>query len=214
MISFQLTARLGESGPFFWEKDGKRQELSDGETVCFSFAEQECLILRQDGPKTLLQKLLIAVAVFLTAPLQIVYQYFSDTSQEDVIPYRAVLTLCPKKSGACTLYYRKNPNGFSPPNPCVSDPEAAELTCEFTPGAWRYAEELFWMLSRLISGFIWLTALLLYLGVSMGNSAGLGICVAFAMGLALLCGYGVLTNIRKCKHLRETFENWDKEKAA
>lgn len=92
-------------------------------------------MLLQDGPLTKLQKVLAAIGIFLTAPLQIAYLYYSDAQWDDVTPFRMKAILKVSGDATCSLAITKGVTQFHPPHLEISGQNVAcvEFHCEASP---------------------------------------------------------------------------------
>lgn len=80
---------------------GNRIDLSPDTPVEVDVAEGKTLTLTQDPPLTSKWKVLAALGIVITAPLQAAL-HFGDTKWDDVMPYRLGAVLRPTKDGSCT----------------------------------------------------------------------------------------------------------------
>ena len=75
--------------------------------------EESSVTLLQNDPMTKLLKVLVAIGVFLTAPLQVAYLYFSEVKWDNVIPFRIKATLNVLGETTCNITIAEGSNAVS-----------------------------------------------------------------------------------------------------
>ena len=206
MIHLQIRATLPEQYGVYLMNRGKRQYLSDGEPVEIDLCEDGSVTLMQDGPMTKLGKVLGAVGIFLTAPLQAAYLYFSESKWDSVIPFRIKATLNVVGAAACHITVTEGATQLQPPRLSVSGPNVsvAEYQCNASPWVLREARDVY--LCRIWSAEIWLLALMGYLlAVSIGGRNALGILVTSMVCLAMV-SVGIYLTVRAGRLCRQKIE--------
>lgn len=206
MIHLQIRAALPERYGVCLVKRGKRQYLSDDEPVEIDLCEEASITLMQDGPMTKLLKVLVAIGVFLTAPLQAAYLYFSEVKWDNVIPFRIRATLNVLGETTCNITITEGATQFQQPRLEVSGPNVsvAEYQCKASP--WVLCEACYVYLCRIISGEIWLLTLMGYLlAVSIAEQITFGIIVTSIICLAMVL-VGAYLTVQACKLCRQKIE--------
>lgn len=170
---------------------GKEMDLSPDPPVEVDVAEGETLTLVQDPPLTTKWKVLAALGVVITAPLQAAL-YFGDTKWDDVMPYRLGAVLRPTKDGSCTVQVTKSNNALHPPKlEITGDGVTLETsTCEPVPQVLHQA--FFIHMCRVFGMLLWALALfgaLFYGAMTQNNTMAAAICAVVALALVLVCGY-------------------------
>lgn len=170
---------------------GKEMDLSPDTPVEVDVAEGETLTLVQDPPLTTKWKVLAALGVVITAPLQAAL-YFGDTKWDDVMPYRLGAVLRPTKEGSCTVQVTKSNNALHPPKlEITGDGVTLETsTCEPVPQVLHQA--FFIHMCRVFGLLLWALVLfgaLLYVAVTHQIYGAAAICAVVALALVLVCGY-------------------------
>lgn len=170
---------------------GKRMDLSPDTPVEVDVAEGETLTLVQDPPLTTKWKVLAALGVVITAPLQAAL-HFGDTKWDDVMPYRLGAVLRPTKDGSCTVRVTTPNKAPHPPKLEVTgDGVALETsTCEPVPQVLHQA--FFIHMCRVFGMLLWALVLfgaLLYVAVTHQIYGTAAICAVVALALVLVCGY-------------------------
>lgn len=186
VIHIQIRAALPEQYGVYLMNRGKRHYLSDGEPVELDLCEDGSVTLMQDGPMTKLRKVLGAVGIFLSAPLQAAYLYFSESKWDHAIPFRIKATLNVVGATACHITVTEGATQLQQPRLSVSGPNVsvAEYQCNASPWVLREACNVY--LCRIWSAEIWLLALMGYLlAVSIGGRNALGILVTSMVCLAM-----------------------------
>lgn len=170
---------------------GKEMDLSPDTPVEVDVAEGETLTLVQDPPLTTKWKVLAALGVVITAPLQAAL-YFGDTKWDDVMPYRLGAVLRPTKDGSCTVQVTKSNKALHPPKLEITGDGVAleESTCEPVPQVLHQA--FFIHMCRVFGMLLWALVLfgaLLYVAVTHQIYGAAAICAVVALALVLVCGY-------------------------
>lgn len=170
---------------------GKEMDLSSDTPVEVDVAEGENLTLVQDPPLTSKWKVLAALGIVITAPLQAAL-HFGDTKWDDVMPYRLGAVLRPTKSGSCTVQVTKSNKALHPPKlEITGDGVALETsTCEPVPQVLHQA--FFIHMCRVFGMLLWALVLfgaLLYVAVTHQIYGAAAICAVVALALVLVCGY-------------------------
>lgn len=188
---------------------GKRMDLSSDTPVEVDVAEGEAITLTQDPPLTRKWKVLAALGILLTAPLQAAL-FFGDDVWNHVIPYRLGAVIRPTKDTTCTVQVTKPPQKLYPPKlEIMGDGVSLEETsCEPVPQVLHQA--FFIHTCRVLGMLLWalvLFGLLLYVAVTHQIYGAAAICAVVALALVLVCGY-ICTYNRKVlrrdlEHLRE-----------
>ena len=170
---------------------GKEMDLSPDTPVEVDVAEGETLTLVQDPPLTSKWKVLAALGIVITAPLQAAL-YFGDTKWDDVMPYRLGAVLRPTKEGSCTVQVIKSNQALHPPKLEITGDGVAleESTCEPVPQVLHQA--FFIHMCRVFGLLLWalvLFGVLFYGAMTQDNTVAAAICAVVALALALVCGY-------------------------
>lgn len=187
MIHLRIRAILPERYGVYLVNRGKRQYLSEDEAVEVDLCEEGSVTLLQNGPMTKLLKMLVAIGVFLTAPLQVAYLYFSEVKWGNVIPFRIKATLNVLRETTCNITITEGATQFQQPRLEVFGPNVsvAEYQCKASP--WVLHEACYVYLCRIISTEIWLLTLMGYLlAVSIAGQTALGIIVTSVVCLAMV----------------------------
>ena len=187
MIPLRIRAALPEQYHVYLVNQGKRQYLTNGDTVELELCKGDSVTLLQDGPLTKLQKVLAAIGIFLTAPLQIAYLYYSDAQWDDVTPFRMKAILKILGDATCSLAIIKGVTQFHPPHLEISGKNVAcvEFHCEASPWVFRQACEIY--LCRVIGAGIWFQGLMGFLlAVGIARKIYLGILATSATCLATI----------------------------
>ena len=171
---------------------GNRMDLSPDAPVEVDVAEGETLTLVQDPPLTSKWKVLAALGILLTAPLQGAYIFYSDHKWDDVMPYRLGAVLRPTKDGSCTVQVTTPNKALHPPKLEVTgDGVVLETsTCEPTPQVLHQA--FFIHMCRVFGLLLWALVLfgaLFYGAMTQNNTVAAAICAVVALALVLVCGY-------------------------
>lgn len=109
---------------------GKPLYLSEQEVVV-DVAEGEAVTICREKPMSSRGKVLAALGIFLTAPIQAALQ--QDTPWEDKMPYDIQVTLIPRKDTACTIGVTKPAGKYQPPRVTVSGDGVADVQVTCTP---------------------------------------------------------------------------------
>lgn len=170
---------------------GKRMDLSPDTPVEVDVAEGETLTLVQDPPLTSKWKVLAALGIVITAPLQAAL-HFGDTKWDDVIPYRLGAVLRPTKDGSCTVQVTNSNKALHPPKlEITGDGVTLETsTCEPVPQVLHQA--FFIHMCRVFGMLLWALVLfgaLFYGAMIQNNTVAATICAVVALALVLVCGY-------------------------
>lgn len=170
---------------------GKRMDLSPDTPVEVDVAEGETLTLVQDTPLTTKWKVLAALGIVITAPLQAAL-HFGDTKWDDVMPYRLGAVLRPTKDGSCTVQVTKSNKALHPPKlEITGDGVTLETsTCEPVPQVLHQA--FFIHMCRVFGMLLWVLVLfgaLFYGAMTQNNTVAAAICAVVALALVLVCGY-------------------------
>ena len=170
---------------------GKRMDLSPDTPVEVDVAEGETLTLVQDPPLTTKWKVLAALGVVITAPLQAAL-HFGDTKWDDVMPYRLGAVLRPTKDGSCTVQVIKSNKALHPPKLEITGDGVTleESTCEPVPQVLHQA--FFIHMCRVFGMLLWALVLfgaLVYGAMTQNNTVAAAICAVVALALVLVCGY-------------------------
>lgn len=199
MIHLQIRAALPERYGVYLVNRGKRQYLSEDEAVEVDLCKESSVTLLQNGPMTKLLKVLVAIGVVLTAPLQVAYLYFSEVKWDNVIPFRIKATLNVLGETTCNITITEGTTQFRQPRLEVSGPSVsvAEYQCKASP--WVLREACYVYLCRIMSAEIWLLTLMGYLlAVSIAGQTALGIIVTSVVCLAMvLVGANLAVQARK-----------------
>lgn len=171
---------------------GNRMDLSPDTPVEVDVAEGETLTLVQDPPLTSKWKVLAALGILLTAPLQGAYIFYSDHKWDDVMPYRLGAVLRPTKDGSCTVQVTTPNKALHPPKLEVTgDGVVLETsTCEPVPQVLHQA--FFIHMCRVFGLLLWALVLfgaLFYGAMTQNNTVAAAICAVVALALVLVCGY-------------------------
>lgn len=170
---------------------GNRMDLSSDTPVEVDVAEGETLTLVQDPPLTSKWKVLAALGIVITAPLQAAL-HFGDTKWDDVMPYRLGAVLRPTKDGSCTVQVTKSNKALHPPKlEITGDGVTLEAsTCEPVPQVLHQA--FFIHMCRVFGMLLWVLVLfgaLFYGAMTQNNTMAAAICAVVALALVLVCGY-------------------------
>lgn len=213
MARLRIRAALPEQYSVYLLNQGKRQYLSNDDTVELDLCRENPVTLLQDGPLTKMQKVLVAIGIFLTAPLQLAYLYYSDMQWDQVIPFRVNGKFYASGETMCHITITEGENQFQPPKIDIAGPNVfgVEYHCEASPWVFRDACGIY--LCRVISAGIWLLGLMAYLlAVSVAKKTYFGLFVTGAVCLATVftVAYLVIRACRLCrqriKHLEQI--NW------
>lgn len=171
---------------------GNRMDLSPDAPVEVDVAEGETLTLTQDPPLSSKWRVLVALGILLTAPLQGAYIFYSDHKWDDVMPYRLGAVLRPTKDGSCTVQVTTPNQALHPPKLEVTGDGVAleESTCEPAPQVLRQA--FFIHMCRVFGLLLWALVLfgaLFYGAMTQNNTVAAAICAVVALALVLVCGY-------------------------
>lgn len=213
MIPLRIRAVLPEPYHVYLVNQGKRQYLSNDDAVELDVSGEGSVTLLQDGPLTKLWKVLATIGIFLTAPLQIAWLYYSDARWDDVIPFRMRAVLRVSGDAACNLAITKGVTQFHPPRLEISGQNVVceEYHCEASPWVFRDACGLY--LCRVISAGIWLLGLMGYLlAVSIARRISLGILVTSAACLAsiFVVAYLAIQACRLCRQNEKDLEQMNR----
>lgn len=206
MIHLQIRAALPERYGVYFVSRGKRQYLAEDEAVEMDLCGEDSVTLLQNGPMTKLLKVLVAIGVFLTAPLQVAYLYFSEAKWDSVIPFRIKATLNVLGETTCNITITEGAKQFQQPRLEVSGPNisVAEYQCKASP--WVLREACYVYLCRIISAEIWLLTLMGYLlAVSIAGQIALGIIVTSVVCLAMVL-VGAYLTVQARKLCRQKIE--------
>lgn len=190
-MNVRLHGILPEGLGLHFMHHGKRMDLSSDTPVEVDVAEGETLTLVQDPPLTSKWKVLAALGIVVTAPLQAAL-YFGDTKWDDVMPYRLGAVLRPTKDGSCTVQVIKSNNALHPPKLEVTGAGMAleDSTCEPVPQVLHQA--FFIHMCRVFGLLLWALVLfgaLSYGAMTQNNTVAAAICAVVALALVLVCGY-------------------------
>lgn len=213
MIHLRIQAALPEQYGVYLVNHGKRQYLSEDVPIELELCEGASVTLMQDGPMSRLRKVLAAIGIFLTAPLQLAYLFYGDQKSWDcVIPFRIQATLQVLGDSACRITVTEGETQFHPPRLTVSEPNVtlAEYRCDASP--WVFQETCFVHLCRIIGGELWILGLLGYLltvGITGKNLLGIltasTACLAVVLAGTYLVGHARKICRQKTEHLKRFF---------
>lgn len=170
---------------------GTQMYLSPDIPVEVEVAEGETITLAQDSSLIGRWKILAALGIAITAPLQAALG-FGDNRWNDVIPYRLEAVLRPTKDATCTVVVTKSPQNLYPPKLEVSGDGVVleQSTCEPVPQVLHQA--FFIHMCRVFGMLLWALVLfgaLFYGAMALKNTVAAGICAMIVMTLVLVCGY-------------------------
>ena len=190
-MNLRLHGILPEGLSLHFMHRGNRMDLSPDTPVEVDVAEGETLTLVQDPPLTSKRKVLAALGIMITAPLQAAL-HFGDTKWDDVIPYRLGAVLRPTKDGSCTVQVTKSNKALHPPKlEITGDGVTLEAsTCEPVPQVLHQA--FFIHMCRVFGMLLWALVLfgaLFYEAMAQNNTVAAAICAVVALALVLVCGY-------------------------
>ena len=190
-MNVRLHGILPEGLGMHFMHHGNRMDLSPDTPVEVDVAEGETLTLTQDPPLTSKWKVLAALGIVITAPLQVAL-HFGDTKWDDVMPYRLGAVLRPTKDGSCTVQVTKSNQALHPPKLEVTGDGVAleKSTCEPVPQVLHQA--FFIHMCRVFGMLLWALALfgaLFYGAMTQNNTMAAAICAVVALALVLVCGY-------------------------
>ena len=190
-MNVRLHGILPEGLGMHFMHHGNRMDLSPDTPVEVDVAEGETLTLVQDPPLTSKWKVLAALGIVITAPLQVAL-HFGDTKWDDVMPYRLGAVLRPTKDGSCTVQVTKSNKALHPPKlEITGDGVTLETsTCEPVPQVLHQA--FFIHMCRVFGMLLWALVLfgaLFYGAMTQNNTVAAAICAVVALALVLVCGY-------------------------
>ena len=190
-MNVRLHGILPEGLGLHFMHHGNRMDLSPDTPVEVDVAEGETLTLVQDPPLTSKWKVLAALGIVITAPLQVAL-HFGDTKWDDVMPYRLGAVLRPTKEGSCTVQVIKSNQALHPPKLEITGDGVAleKSTCEPIPQVLHQA--FFIHMCRVFGMLLWALVLfgaLLYGAMTQNNTVAAAICAVVALALVLVCGY-------------------------
>lgn len=176
-MQLQVRASLPERYFVYLLNNGKRQYLTDHEMITLSLGEGDCVTLMQDGAMTGLQKILAAIGIFLTAPLQLAYLFYGGQENWDrIIPYRIRASLRPLEDSACCFTVRQGETQLQPPRITLAGENVPlmEYSCRACP--WVFSEAYYIYACRVFGGMLWMLGLMGYLftiGLKQENLLGI-----------------------------------------
>lgn len=190
-MNLRLHGILPEGLGLHFMHHGNRMDLSPDTPVKVDVAEGETLALVQDPPLTSKWKVLAALGIVISAPLQAAL-YFGNTKWDDVMPYRLGAVLRPTKGGSCTVQVTKSNKALHPPKlEITGDGVTLETsTCEPVPQVLHQA--FFIHMCRVFGMLLWALVLfgaLSYGAMTQNDTVAAAICAVVALALVLVCGY-------------------------
>ena len=190
-MNVRLHGILPEGLGLHFMHHGNRMDLSPDTPVEVDVAEGETLTLVQDPPLTRKRKVLAALGIVITAPLQAAL-HFGDTKWDDVMPYCLGAVLRPTKDGSCTVQVTKSNKALHPPKLEITGDGVTleESTCEPVPQVLHQA--FFIHMCRVFGMLLWALVLfgaLVYGAMTQNNTVAAAICAVVALALVLVCGY-------------------------
>lgn len=184
---------------------GKPVCLSRDQGVVIHVAAGESVSIHREKPLSVRWKVLGALGIFVTAPIQVVLQ--QDGTWEGKNYYDIQVTLTPKKDTACTIEVKTGEGMGQPPRVKVVADGLSHLEVTCTPSLRRLDQAWFIYLCRLVSIGVWGWMLMgmlfwaalcngLYLGAAVSGAVCLGI-----VGVCLYCGRKENAVRQKCRQL-------------
>lgn len=200
-MNVRLFGHLPEGMGMHLMHHGTRMDLSSDTPVEVDIAEGEAITLTQDPPLTRKWKVLAALGILLTAPLQTAL-FFGDDAWNHVIPYRLEAVIRPTKDTTCTVQVTKPPQKLYPPKLEIMGDGASleESICEPVPQVLHQA--FFIHTCRVLGMLLWalvLFGLLLYVAVSYNIIVAAVICAVVALALVAVCGYVCIHNHKELR---------------
>lgn len=208
MMQLRIRAALPEQYIVYLLNNGKRQYLSNNETVTLSLGEGDSVTLMQDGAMTRLQKILTAIGIFITAPLQLAYLFYAGQENLDLlIPFRIRASLRALEDCACCFTVQRGETQFQPPRVTLSGKNVPLMEYSCTASPWVFWDAYYIYACRVISGMLWILGLMGYLltvGVTQKNLLGTLVpgVVSLAIILVAVCLLKYAKN--KCAKKMET----------
>lgn len=175
-------------------------EISNGESVT----------LKQDGKMNGVQRILTALWHFVTAPIQLLFLFYSDFSKwEEVIPYRCSVKIYPSKSTECIFQYHKGLERFSKPKLYVLGDgiENAEISINQSP--WVFDDACYSFLCRVCGIVLWALSLmgaLLVVGIQNNDKAAIISVIITILIILMVFTFIMVRNRKKCTNLKQEFE--------
>lgn len=175
-------------------------EISNGESVT----------LKQDGKMNGVQRILTALWLFVTAPIQLLFLFYSDFSKwEEVIPYRCSVKIYPSKSTECIFQYHKGLERFSKPKLYVLGDgiENAEISINQSP--WVFDDACYSFLCRVCGIVLWALSLmgaLLVVGIQNNDKAAIISVIITILIILMVFTFIMVRNRKKCTNLKQEFE--------
>lgn len=206
MVHLRLSVARPEGYPLYIQSQGKRLYFSEDESIELDVQSGESVTLAQDGAMTKLKKVLAAIFIFLTAPLQLAYLYYSrDGLWASVDPFRVQATLKVLEEANCKITITKGETALQHPRLVLSGQGAVltELCWKACP--WVYGDACYVYLCRVISGASWLLALMAYLftvGVTQQNYFAMVTTGAVSVGTIAVTAYLAVHACRECRQYR------------
>lgn len=210
-MNVRLFGHLPEGMGMHLMHHGTRMDLSSDTPVEVDIAEGEAITLTQDPPLTRKWKVLAALGILLTAPLQAAL-FFGDDVWNHVIPYRLEAVIRPTKDTTCTVQVTKHPQKLYPPKLEIMGDGVSleESICKPVPQVLHQA--FFIHTCRVLGMLLWalvLFGLLLYVAVAHNIIVAAFICAGVALALVAVCGYVCIHNHKELRrdleHLGQIF---------
>ncbi len=206
MVHLRLYAVCPEGCSLYIQSQGKRLYFPEDEAIELAVNRGDTVTLLQDGAMTKLQKVLAAIFIFLTAPLQLAYLYYGKEGiWAAVNPFRVQAMLKVLEEANCKITITKAETVLQRPRLELSGQGAVLTEVRWQGCPWVYRDACYVYLCRVISGASWPLALMGYLfavGVTRQNYLAMVTTGVVAVGTIAVTGYLAVHACRECRQYR------------